>query len=214
MDNLTAHLNQLSETLNKRNAALKEVRLTLQKTEEERDENWRRLQLETREKRALTTKVKELSEALECSDNRLRQSESARKALAKTLQKFSLEKPEIPKLYISDPPQSLHDAYQGALSEVQTLTAKLRDERSKRLELKTAAKCKFLDHEQQISDLSTQLLALQAFADKADELATLKTRHLQEAVAESETLHVRLAELEDFKKHALKQWMLDRQISA
>jgi hypothetical protein len=161
MENLTSHLNQLSETLNKRNLALKDIRTVLQKTEEERDENWRKLQLEIREKRALANKLKELSDALEASDQRLRQSESARKAMSKTLQKFSTEvQPPAPAATVG-PTGDLEEAYTSALAEIAALTAKLGDERSKRRELRAA---------------------------------------LKQSVEE-------VADLSDFKREALRQWM-------
>lgn len=218
MENLSSHLNSLSETLNKRNAALKEVRSTLQKTEEERDEYWRRLQLEIRDKRTLTAKVKDLSEALELSDQRLRQSETARKALAKTLQKQTLEKPETPKLPQEEVvPKSLDDAYKFALAQIDSLTQKFQDERRKRLELKAAAKTKFSEFEDKISALTGEVEAARGWAEKCEELAQLREAERDEYFLESENFKRENSELIEFKKQALKQWMStisDQQLSA
>ena len=201
MDNLTGHLNQLHETLNKRNAGLKEVRQTLQKTEEERDENWRLLQLEIRDKRSLTAKVKELSEALEHSDQRLCQSESARKALVKTLHKLKLEQPrKTPEISDQNLPVCLEGAYKLAVQEIERVTEKFEDERRRRLELKTLAK-------KEISDLQGEAEAARGFAEKCEQLASLRETERDEAQQEVALLKRQVFELDEFKRQALKQWM-------
>ena len=86
---LEAHLNELRNTIAKRNNALKELRSMLSKTEEERDEYWKQLQLELREKRVTVEKLKDAEYQLDELKDRLNKSETARKSLSRTLSKFS-----------------------------------------------------------------------------------------------------------------------------
>jgi len=212
-------------TLNKRNAALKEARLMLSKAEEERAEYWRKLQLEIREKKTLAAKLLETQANLDDVTERLKASESNRKALSRTLQtstvKDSPVKPSPVVTPVSIEPQLKLEiaSLTKALEEAQ---ASLAVEREKRATLKAAVKGKVDRFEEARKSLEAEMIETRwtrdaALADCASlkdlavswEQQSLALRaQISSADLEISSLKETVTELENFKKQAMREWML------
>ena len=207
----------IDHTLIKRNAALRETRTMLAKAEEERSEYWRKLQVELREKKALAVKLFETQALLDDLTEQFKKSESNRKALSRTLQKTTIRdspaKPS-PKVMPSPAKPAAPDQSIELKAENATLSQALQQshndleiEKEKTTSLKAAVKAK-VDRFNQVKD---ELESSLSEARWSRDTALADSESLRQLVSkqESEILHLKqsIAELEEFKVIAMREWM-------
>ena len=258
---LDVQLEELSLNLARRNTTVKELRSTLAKTEEERDQYWKELQECTREKKAVVVRLQQTESNFEDLSSKYKQSESARKALSRSLSKakgdvnessvtFSTPGTPISRVQNVKPPlppsprvpssptsnvsgSSIVSHLRCKLTNLSTeleksrislseLEEKLCDEQTKRKELKSAFRAKVDRFEIARMEFSSALInermqkesaearAAEALeiSSRSESLAIDKNKENGELRSIIEELEVRVAELEEFKKKAMKEWML------